>query len=83
MTKKMTINHIGTNNIETHRLILRRANVFDVKTAYNNWMSDEEVAEYLTWDAHKSIDETESVILLWMSKYSNKKFYHWIIEKKT
>ena len=46
-----------TNIIETERLILRSLTLDDAKIAYG-WVSDPEVAEYVSWLPLNSIDET-------------------------
>ena len=50
--------HIGTKELETERLILRKISVNDANEMYNNWASNPNVARYTTWNAHKNIDET-------------------------
>ena len=43
---------IGTQTIETPRLILRRFAKGDGKSAFRNWCSDASVTTYLKWSAH-------------------------------
>ena len=43
--------------IETERLILRPLTLADVETAYHGWTGDPEVAKYVSWLPHHSIDE--------------------------
>ena len=57
--KVITMKHIGTKNIETERLILRRFTLDDADAMYRNWASDDEVTKYLTWPAHSSVDITK------------------------
>lgn len=38
--------HKGTVNIETKRLLLRQFKESDIHAAYNNWMSDDKVTEF-------------------------------------
>ena len=45
-------------NIETTRLVLRPLTLDDAETAYYGWTGDEEVARYVSWLPHHSIDET-------------------------
>ena len=47
-----------TNAIETERLILRPLNLTDAETAYHGWTGDPEVAKYVSWLPHHSIDDT-------------------------
>ncbi|MBO4927900.1 MAG: GNAT family N-acetyltransferase [Clostridiales bacterium] len=45
--------------IETERLILRPLTVEDAQTAFDSWTSDPEVAKYMRYYAHKSVDTTK------------------------
>jgi len=44
--------------LETSRLILRPLTLADAEPAYYGWTGDMEVAEYVSWLPHHSIDET-------------------------
>ena len=46
------------NVIETERLILRPLTLADAKTAFSGWTGDPEVAEYVSWLPHYTIDDT-------------------------
>lgn len=46
------------NIIETERLILRPLTLDDAGIAYHGWTGDREVAEYVSWLPHHSIDDT-------------------------
>ena len=45
------------NIIETERLILRPLTLDDADTAFYGWTGDAEVAEYVSWLPHHSIDD--------------------------
>ena len=74
--------HMGTSELETDRLRLRRFTAEDASLMYRNWASDENVTKYLTWPAHKSIDVTRGVLESWISGYSEPDVYNWCIELK-
>lgn len=74
--------HKGTVQLETERLILRRATESDVKPAFKNWVNDERVTLFLTWQPHGTESITEQVFNSWISKYQNADYYQWIIELK-
>ncbi|MGL5352674.1 MAG: GNAT family N-acetyltransferase [Clostridium sp.] len=76
------MNHIGTVEIETERLLLRKFSENDVLPSYNNWTSDKKVTEFLRWQAHNSIDITKKVLNEWINNYKNKDFYQWAIVLK-
>ena len=42
------MNHCGTKQIETDRLILRRFESTDADAMFQNWASDPEVTKFLT-----------------------------------
>ncbi|MDF2615561.1 MAG: hypothetical protein K0Q47_216 [Sedimentibacter sp.] len=41
------MNHLGTVNLETERLILRKFKLSDAEALYNNWANDGEVTKWL------------------------------------
>ena len=61
--------------LETERLILRPFREDDAEDMFYGWASDDEVTKYLTWNTHKSIDETKYILNLYLSKF---KFIHLI-----
>ena len=74
--------NIGTNTIETDRLILRRLVLDDAYLMYNNWCSDPLVALYVTWDVHENIDVTKKLLDIWVPNYKNDNFYLWGVYAK-
>jgi ribosomal-protein-alanine N-acetyltransferase len=76
------MNHLGTKELETNRLILRRLDLSDAEAIFRNWASDSEVTKYLTWPTHKDISVTEYVLKEWISQYNDDKFYLWAIVLK-
>lgn len=69
--------------LETERLILRYITRDDVPAIYNNWANDPRVAEYLTWNAHESISDTNAVMDFWLDEYKNDNCYRYGIERKS
>lgn len=76
------LDHKGSKTIETNRLILRQYRSTDAELMFKNWASDPEVTKFLTWNAHRSISETEAIINLWLSQYNELSRYNWIIVLK-
>ena len=74
--------HLGTKEIQTDRLVLRKFKHSDVNSAFNNWCNDDVVTKYLTWSSHSSVDVTESVLNDWIKSYENDNFYQWAIVLK-
>ena len=50
--------NVGTQTLETERLILRKFELSDAELVYKNWTSDPLVTKHLSCDTHKSIDDT-------------------------
>ena len=74
--------HLGTQRIETPRLILRRFSIEDAQPMFDNWASDPEVTKYLTWPAHGSVEVSKWVVNDWISHYEEDTFYQWAIVPK-
>lgn len=43
------LTHIGTQNIGTERLLLRRFKIEDAEQMFDNWAKDPENVKYLSW----------------------------------
>ena len=77
------LNHCGTQELNTERLILRRFLYEDYFAMFDNWASDKKVTKYLTWQPHRDLNDSESVICDWVTEYNhNPKFYQWAIVLK-
>ena len=74
--------HLGTKELITDRLILRKLKIEDAENVFKNWTNDDNVTEYLSWPTHKDIDSTKHVLNNWIKKYENKDFYLWGIVLK-
>ncbi len=74
------MNHIGTIELATERLTLRRFELEDAENMFYNWAGDPEVTKYLTWKAHESVEQTKAVLQDWIADYEKKDFYLWAIE---
>ena len=55
------LTHKGTVTIVTQRLTLRRFVPDDAPTMFRNWASCDNVTRYLTWFAHRSVEETADI----------------------
>lgn len=76
------MNHLGTQILETERLILRPFSAADVQEMYDNWASDPEVTRFLMWPAHPNPAVTAVVIKSWVSRYEDRSYYQWAIVLK-
>ena len=76
------MNHLGTKNIQTSRLILRPFTLEDADAMYHNWASDPDVTKYLTWPTHTSVEVSRMVLSDWVSHYGEENYYQWAIVPK-
>lgn len=75
------MNHIGTRELATERLTLRRFELEDAGHMFDNWESDPQVCRYLTWQPYESVEQVESVLKeQWLPDYAKPDNYLWAIE---
>ncbi len=74
--------HKGTIELNTDRLVLRKFEIEDAEDMYNNWASDENVVKFLTWPVHKTVKVSEYILKEWIKSYDEKSFYQWAIVLK-
>lgn len=79
----MSLDHKGTQTIETARLILRRFRLEDAEDMFNNWAGDPVVCRYLSWGPHREVEDSRKRILNWVNNYGNNNFYVWAITIKS
>ncbi len=72
--------HAGTKQIQTARLILRRFRREDAQAMFDNWASDPEVTAFLTWPTYTSVDTAHSILDNWVRDYEKEDVYQWAIE---
>jgi len=71
--------HLGTQTLETVRLILRPFTLADAPAMFANWAGDPEVTRYLTWPTHASEEVSRAVLADWVPRYDDPKKYEWAI----
>ena len=76
------MNHLGTQIIETPRLVLRRFELADAEAMFCNWASDSEVTQFLSWPTHESREISSMVVSDWVSHYGEVNYYQWAIVPK-
>ena len=78
------LTHIGTQTIETERLILRRFEYSDIDSMLRNWIADEQTQwdygepYYPTSDDVQKLFDTKYIV-----SYSCKDYYRWAVIEKT
>ena len=73
---------IGTQILQTDRLILRRFVESDAEAMFQIWASSAENLTYVTWDPHPDVDVTRNSIRNWIASYANPNYYKWAIYLK-
>lgn len=72
----------GTVELNTERLVLRKIQESDYEDIFKCWTSDYEVSKYVTWEPHKSSEQTKKLVNYWISDYDNKYTYRWLVVSK-
>lgn len=72
--------YVGTKDIKTKRLLLRRFKFEDVEAAYNNYGSDAKVNQYISFAPCSTRESTEKFIRTHTEKYeTDLDFYGWAV----
>ena len=74
--------HKGTVQLTSERLILRQFSMQDAEAMYRNWASDNAVTRYLTWPSYQNAGTAVSTLKDWTGRYSDPSFYQWAIVLK-
>jgi ribosomal-protein-alanine N-acetyltransferase len=77
------LNHVGTKEIETERLLLRRYEMTDAEVMFRSWVTDPEVSRFWGWTPHEDIDETRQLLTVWINEYTKPDVYNWVIVLKS
>ena len=70
---------IGTQTLQTDRLILRRFVESDAEAMFQNWASSAENLTHVTWDPHPNLEVTRNSICNWVASYAKPNYYKWAI----
>lgn len=73
---------MGTETIQTKRLILRKLCMEDSSQMYANWASDSKVTRYLSWPPHDTIETVKTLLREKQSLYEDSSYFDWGIEVK-
>lgn len=68
--------------LESERLKLRKIELEEAANVYQTWTNDKEVAKYVRWNTHKSIEETKQWIAMEQENCKKDNYYDWGIELK-
>ncbi len=76
------VNFLGTPEIETDRLILRRLELSEAQAMFDHWLSDARIADNRINPPHKSVSQTIERLEKIVNQYSSLEFCYWGIELK-
>lgn len=76
------MNSVGTKELDTKRLLLRRFTEQDAPDMFRNWANDPEVTRYLRWQPHTGVEATADLLAAWAKNYGDPNYYHWAIVLK-
>ncbi|RZT23788.1 GNAT family N-acetyltransferase [Fictibacillus sp. BK138] len=68
-------------SLETERILLRKITMDDLEDMFE-YGSDEDVAKYVTWDKHKTTNDTKEFIEFVLGRYEKGEVAPWGIELK-
>ena len=71
--------HLGTQVLETERLILRPMTTGDAIPMFETWANDPQVTRFLRWEPHRDWLETAQLLAAWESLYQNPDYYQWAV----
>lgn len=74
--------HKGTREIETARLLLRPFRAEDGDAMFRNWTHDPEVTRFLTWQPHADVSVSRRLAALWEEEAKKPEVYQWAIVPK-
>jgi len=63
--------------LETERLILRPLNLEDAEDIYQNWATDPEVARFMRWSVHASVEVTREWLKVVEESSDSDEVYDW------
>lgn len=76
------LTNIGTQTIETDRLILRRFEYGDCNSMLKNWIADEKIQLMYSEPVYKTPDEVNELLSKYISSYSKDDYYRWAVIEK-
>lgn len=76
------LTHVGTNTIETERLVLRRFTYEDNQSMRNNWIADEKVQSLYSEPVYSTAEEVKGLLDKYIGSYERDDYYRWAVIEK-
>jgi ribosomal-protein-alanine N-acetyltransferase len=67
-------------SLKTDRLRLRKAKLADAEAIFRQYATDPEVTKYVSWRAHRNLEETRDYMRMCSLAWDVGKAFHWVIE---
>ncbi len=77
------LTHIGTNTIETERLILRRFEYTDDEAMLKYWVADEKIQSLYSEPVYSTKEAVKELLDKYIGSYEKIDYYRWAIVEKT
>lgn len=78
----LALEHTGTVELETERLLLRRFDLDDAESMLVNWIANPKVQNNYGEPIYESIGAVRDLLNLWIPQYASRSFYRWAITLK-
>ncbi len=78
-----TLTHLGTVQLNTERLILKRISLNDSYTMFANFACDDKVSCYMSWDTFNNENSVYKWLTEWQEEYKKLDTYYWGIFLKS
>lgn len=78
-----TLKHLGTVELNTERLILKRISLNDSYKMFTNFAGDNKVSRYMSWDSFDNETQVYKWIAEWQEEYKKDDTYYWGIFLKS
>jgi len=76
------LTHVGTNTIETERLILRRFEYTDSDAMLKNWVADEKIQYMYSEPVYTTAEAVKELLDKYIGAYASSDYYRWAIIEK-
>lgn len=73
------LNHKGTKEIHTNRLLLRKYRLSDAEEMFENYANDDRVTKYLPWKPYSNPADVIPFLEMTIKKYEEISTYNWAI----
>lgn len=77
------LTHIGTQTIETERLILRRFEYSDTEAMFRNWIADERIQSMYSEPVYTTTEAVNELLKKYIGSYENRDYYRWAVTLKS